>query len=269
MLLFDSHCHINAPEFDQDRAEVIARMKEAGLCGAVVIGCETRELEPLRSLVSANPGYLWGAWAYHPEYRDTEPEPDVEAIVRANSTKDFVAVGETGLDFHWCEPPRDWQVERFVRHIEAARRLGKPLIVHAREAEAEAADILRAENAGETGFVLHCFSSSPEVARRVLDAGGMVGINGNVTFKRSTLIQESCRAVPLERILAETDCPYLAPVPRRGRRNEPSFVSFTVAKIAELHGCTVEEAASATTQNAIKFFRLPGGASPQQQGGPA
>ena len=257
MVLFDSHCHINAPEFDEDREAVIARMKEAGLAGAVVIGCEAKELEPLNALVAAHPGYLWGAWACHPEYEKVEREPSVEEIVRANSREDFVAVGETGLDYHWCQPPLEWQAERFVRHIEAAKRLGKPLIVHAREAEAEAADILRAENAGETGFVLHCFSAGPDVARKVLDCGGMIGINGNVTFKRSALIQEACRYTPLSRILAETDCPYLAPVPRRGRRNEPAFVSFTAAKIAQLHECAPEEAALETARNAVRFFHLP------------
>ncbi len=257
MVLFDSHCHINAPQFDEDRDAVIGRMKAAGLAGAVVIGCEAKELEPLKALVAANPGFLWGAWAYHPEYEDLSCEPTVEEIVQANAREDFVAVGETGLDYYWCKPPVPWQGERFVRHIEAAKRLGKPLIVHARDAEAAAADVLKAEHAGDTGFVLHCFSAGPEVAQKVLDTGGMIGINGNVTFKKSTLIQEACRYTPLSRILAETDCPYLAPVPKRGKRNEPSFVSFTTAKIAELHECKPEEAALETARNAVRFFRLP------------
>ena len=257
MVLFDSHCHINAPQFDEDREAVIARMKEAGLTGAVVIGCEAKELEPLRALVAANAGFLWGAWAYHPEYEDRSQEPAVEEIVEANRRDDFVAVGETGLDYYWCKPPVPWQVERFVRHIEAAKRLGKPLIVHAREAELAAAEILHAEGADSVGFVMHCFSSTPDVARKVLDWGGMIGINGNVTFKKSDDIRESCRIAPLSRLLAETDCPYLAPVPKRGKRNEPSFVSYTVAKIAELHGCSAEEAALATARNAEQFFRIP------------
>jgi len=259
MVLFDSHCHINSREFDADRAEVIARMKSAGLCGAVVIGCEKKELAPLSELVNQNPGFLWGAWACHPEYEARDEEPDVEAIVRANSAENFVAVGETGLDYYWCKPPRDWQVERFLRHIEAAKILRKPIIVHARDAEADAARILRAENAGETGFVMHCFSAGSDVARDVLDAGGMIGINGNVTFKKSEIIREACKFTPLSRILAETDCPYLAPVPRRGRRNEPAFVAYTVAKIAELHGCSEEEAAHATASNALNFFHIDSG----------
>lgn len=262
MVLFDSHCHINAPQFDSDRADVIRRMKEAGLTGAVVIGCEEKELEPLRALVRSEPGFLWGAWALHPEYAPDDAEhmtheATVEEIVRANTDPAFVAVGETGLDYYWQKPPVPWQVERFVRHIEAAKRLGKPLIVHARDAEEAATEILRSEHAGDTGFVLHCFSSTPEVARKALDAGGMIGINGNVTFRHSAVIQDSCRAVPLDRILAETDCPYLAPVPKRGKRNEPSFVSYTVAKIAELHGVLPEEAARMTEGNARRFFRIP------------
>ena len=256
MQLFDSHCHINARQFAQDRPEVISRMRGAGLVGAVVIGCEDCELEPLRELLAAHPGFLWGAWALHPEYEDVAHEPTAEEIARANAPDNFVAVGETGLDYYWCKPPRDWQAERFVRHIEAARMIGKPLIVHARDAEADAAEILRENNAGETGFVMHCFCAGPDVARRVLDSGGMIGINGNVTFRNAELIRETCRYCPLDRILAETDCPYLSPVPMRGKRNEPAYVAHTVAKIAELHGCTPEEAALATTLNARRFFRL-------------
>lgn len=257
MRLFDSHCHINSKEFDEDREEVIARMKESGLTGAVVIGCEDPELKPLRALLSQHPGYLWGAWALHPEYQDVDHEPTVEEICSANADPNFVAVGETGLDYYWHKPPCPWQVERFLRHIEAAKRLGKPLIIHARDAESEAVDILKSENAGETGFVLHCFSSTAEVAKKALDAGGMIGINGNITFKRSVAIQDACAAIPMDRILAETDCPYLAPVPKRGRRNEPSFVAYTVAKIAALHQIAAEEAARMTEANARRFFRLP------------
>ena len=256
MALFDSHCHINARQFSEDRAEVIARMHDAGLAGAVVIGCEDSELAPLKELLGAHPGFLWGAWALHPEYEQVEHEPTAEEIARANSDPNFVAVGETGLDYYWCKPPRDWQVERFRRHIEAARMVGKPLIIHARDAESDAADILRGEDAGSIGFVMHCFCAGPDVARKVLDAGGMIGINGNVTFRNAELIRETCRFCPLDRILAETDCPYLSPVPMRGHRNEPSYVAHTVAKIAQLHGCTVEEAARTTTDNALRFFRL-------------
>lgn len=255
MELFDSHSHINAREFAQDRAETINRMKTAGLAGAMVIGCDRDEIEPVADLVRAYPGYLYGAWALHPEYEDVR-ETSVEEILSVCSRPEFIAVGETGLDYHWCHGDLTWQKERFRMHIEAARTLGKPLIVHARDSEADALDILLEHHAGDVGFVLHCFSGSAETARRCVDAGGMISVTGVLTFKNATALQEIVRAIPLQSLMIETDCPYMAPVPRRGKRNEPAYVAYVAAKMAELKGITPEECGRITLNNAYRFFRI-------------
>ena len=152
--LFDSHSHINAKEFDADRACVIERMHQAGLVGALVLGCDRSEIDGIKDLVRAHPGFLVGAWALHPEYEDAT-ETSVKEICEICSAPEIVAVGETGLDFHWCHGDLTWQKERFRMHIRAAKILKKPLVVHAREAEKEAVTILKEENAGDVGFVMH------------------------------------------------------------------------------------------------------------------
>ena len=156
MQFIDSHSHLNSDAFDEDRDEVIARMKAAGMAAAMVIACEDDELPKLEALLAEHPGWLFGAWALHPEFPD-KPEPTVERIAEICSRPGFAAVGETGLDFYWCKEPLDWQRARFRRHIEAAKAIGKPLIIHARDSEREALEILRDMHAGDVGFVMHCF----------------------------------------------------------------------------------------------------------------
>ena len=260
MFLFDSHCHINDSHFDADRDATIARMKEAGLVGAMVIGCDRGEETLVKQLADTHPGFLYGAWALHPEYMDDQhPETSVEEISRICSQPEFWAVGETGLDYYWVKDEEllKAQRNRFRLHIAAAKALNKPLIVHARSAEHDAVKILAEEHAGDVGFVLHCFDSTPEVARACVDAGGYVGFTGIITFKSAQALLPSVAAVPLERILVETDCPYMAPVPKRGKRNEPAFVEFVARKVAEVKNIDPEEAAHATACNATRLFRIP------------
>lgn len=256
-LMFDSHSHVNAPQFDADRGEVLARMREAGMLGALVVACDKADLERTTPLLEENPGFLVGAWALHPEYAvPTEEEPSVEEIVRINSAPSMVAVGETGLDYYWCKDKPLWQTERFIRHIEAAKILGKPLVIHARDAETEALEILARHDAGEVGFVMHCFSGSLEDALRTVEIGGHVSFTGSITFKRNDELREISRAVPLERLLLETDCPYMAPVPFRGKRCEPVMVREIAQCHADLRGLKAADVIEQTGENARALFHL-------------
>ena len=233
MQFIDSHSHLNSDAFDEDR-----------------------ELPKLEALLAEHPGWLFGAWALHPEFPD-KPEPTVERIAEICSRPGFVAVGETGLDFYWCKEPLDWQRARFRRHIEAAKAIGKPLIIHARDSERESLEILRDMHAGDVGFVMHCFCGDTDTALAVVDAGGHVSFTGNLTFKRNEALRETARALPLESLLLETDCPYMAPVPKRGKRCEPQYVEYVAECLAGLFGVDKAHVARQTTANAVRLFRLP------------
>ena len=254
--LFDSHSHINSEEFDADREQVVSRMRQAGLIGAMVIACDLGEEAKLFEVIDAHPDFLCGAWALHPEYEDRR-EPTVEEIAAVCADPRIAAVGETGLDYYWCKGDLSWQKERFVRHIEAARMLKKPLIVHAREAEADALEILIDNRAHECGFVLHCYGGAADTARRAVDAGGLVSFTGVVTFKNAGALRDVVKALPLEAIMIETDCPYMAPVPYRGKRCEPALVGEVAKTIAAVKGIEPELVAKTTTQTALRFFHLP------------
>lgn len=253
--LFDSHCHINSREFDEDRDETVQRMRDAGLVGALVLGCEVVEQEPLLALLRRYPGYLYGAWALHPEYENVS-EVSTDEIIRFCSHPSIVAVGETGLDYHWCQGDLTWQKERFVRHIQAAKALNKPLVIHAREAENDAVDILQKYNAGDVGFVLHCFGGDLTTAQRAIDIGGLISFTGVLTFKNAQPLRDVAKALPMDRIMIETDCPYMAPVPFRGKRNEPAYVGAVARSLADIHETDAHEVAEITTATAKKFFKL-------------
>ncbi len=256
MRLIDTHCHLTDRAFADDLDQVIARMKAAGVEAAVTIGCDDADLPPLQALLQRHPNYLFGAWAVHPEYPDHR-EADVDEIAETASRPGMVAVGETGLDFYWCKEPLDWQRARFRAHIAAARRAGKPLIVHARDAEAAALEILQAEKAGDMGFVMHCFCGDLAVAKGVIAAGGHISFTGNLTFKRNEALRAIAAAMPLERLMLETDSPYMAPVPFRGKRCEPQYVLQIAETIAQQKNLPVEAVTETTTENARRFFRLP------------
>ena len=255
--LFDSHSHINSEEFDGDRDAVVARMRKAGLVGAMVVACDWGEEKKLFEVIDSQPGFLCGAWALHPEYED-RLEPTVEQIAAICEDPRIAAVGETGLDYYWCKGDLEWQKERFVRHIEAARLLKKPLIVHAREAEADALEILIDNRAHECGFVLHCYGGDADTARRAVDAGGLVSFTGVVTFKNAGALRDVVKALPLEAIMIETDCPYMAPVPHRGERNDSRCLPFVAEKLAEWKGVTAEEIIDITWRNGLRLFGLEG-----------
>ncbi len=257
MRLIDTHCHLTDHAFAEDLDEVVARMRAAGMIAAVTIGCEDADRAPLEALLARYPGYLFGAWAVHPEYPDHR-EADLDEIAEVASRPEMVAVGETGLDFYWCKEPLDWQRDRFRTHIAAAKKAGKPLIVHARDAEAAALEILREEKAADVGFVMHCYCADLMTAVGVVDAGGHISFTGNLTFKRNDLLREVARHLPLDRLMLETDAPYMAPVPFRGKRCEPQYVKEVAQTIADVKRLSLEAVTEATTENAIRFFRLSG-----------
>ena len=253
-MFFDTHCHIHMKRFEGEDAALIERMRAANVTRAVVVATDVDEIAQVQALLDRYPE-LYGAFALSPqdeELVDLTPE----TIAQHVSGDRWVAVGETGIDYHYCEEPLDWARNRFATHIAAARLAKKPLIIHSREAADDTIAILRENGAEETGFVLHCFCGDWDFARRALDMGAYLSFSGIVTFKNALDQQDVARRAPMDRILIETDSPYLAPIPLRGKRNEPSYVPHVANFLADLRGMTIEEVAQETTANAMRFFKL-------------
>lgn len=253
-MFFDTHCHIHMKRFEGEDAALIERMRQARVMRAVVVATDVDEIAQVQVLLDRYPE-LYGAFALSPqdeELVDLTPE----TIAQHVSGDRWVAVGETGIDYHYCEEPLDWARNRFATHIAAARLAKKPLIIHSREAADDTIAILRENGAEETGFVLHCFCGDWDFARRALDMGAYLSFSGIVTFKNALDQQDVARRAPMDRILIETDSPYLAPIPLRGKRNEPSYVPHVANFLAGLRGMTIEEVAQETTANAMRFFKL-------------
>jgi TatD DNase family protein len=252
-VLVDSHCHLDFPDFDADRDALVARARAAGVGRMVSISTRVRKFERLKEIASRYPGVTVSIGT-HPHNAAEEPDITADDLVRISADPMVVAIGEAGLDYHYDNSPVDAQRTGFIRHIEAARRTQLPLVIHAREADDDVAAILEEEaGKGAFPFVLHCFSSGPDLARRGLALGGYVSFSGIVTFKNSEGLRGIAADVPMDRILVETDAPYLAPVPHRGGRNEPAYVADTAAVLAKVKGVGTEVIAAATTEN---FFRL-------------
>lgn len=251
-MLIDSHCHLDFPELAADRAGVLARAKANGIDGMVTISTRVERFDEVRTIAEENPR-VWCSVGTHPHHAHEELHIQTEDLIRLSAHPLCVAIGEVGLDYHYEGDPVA-QATGFRRHIAASRATGLPLVIHARDADDDVAAILEDEaGKGAFPFVLHCFSSGIELARRGLALGGYVSFSGIVTFKNAAAIQEVAGFAPADRILVETDAPYLAPVPHRGRSNEPAFVLHTAAKVAEIRGVTTEEIGRRTTDN---FFRL-------------
>jgi TatD DNase family protein len=258
----DSHCHLSFPELSSDIDGVVERMAAAGVSAALNVCVTLEEFPRVLALAKRFPNVVCSV-GVHPDYpagggEEGAPleEPDVDTLVRLAAEPKVVAVGETGLDYYRLKEPLDWQRERFRTHIRAARRCSKPLIVHTRAAAADTLRLMREEGAGDAGGVMHCFTETWDVARAALDLGFYISFSGIVTFKSATELQEVAAKVPLDRLLIETDSPYLAPVPYRGRPNEPAYVPYIAAKIASLRGMEKEEIARASTRNFINLFKL-------------
>jgi len=252
-MLIDSHVNLHAPQFDEDRAEVIARARAAGVGLMVNICDRLSRFEAGHALARENDD-IWFTAGVHPHEAKEDPHLAVETLCELAARSKVVGIGETGLDFHYDLSPRDVQAAVFRVHIEAARRTGLPLIVHARQADEVMAEILETEHERAAFRILmHCYTSGPELARRAANLGAWFSVSGIATFKAATEVRAAIEQIPEDRILVETDCPYLAPVPMRGRRNEPAFLPHVLAKLAEIRGWSLAEAERRTED---AFFAL-------------
>ena len=258
-MFVDSHCHLSFPELAQDLPGVLQRMGDNKVVAALNV-CTTLTEFPAVLAVAEQHDHIVCSVGVHPDYQDTE-EPTIERLLALAEHPKVVAIGETGLDYFRLQEPLDWQRDRFRTHIRAARRCGKPLIVHTRSSSADTIRVMQEEGAHESGGVMHCFTESLAVAEAAMTLGFYISFSGIVTFKNARELHEVARAVPLERLLIETDSPYLAPVPYRGKTNEPGFVPKVAEKVAELKNVSVDEVAAASTFNFLKLFKLLGNKS--------
>ena len=250
----DSHCHIDFEEFDVDRIMVLERSVENNVAYCLVVSVEAAQFDSLLALVQSR-HYLFASAGIHPNSESIGSATERQWLSNAGRGEDVVAIGETGLDYFRSGGDLDWQRDRFRMHVQVARELNKPLIVHTRNAAIDTLRLLQEEGAKEVGGVMHCFTEDVTVARAALELGFYISLSGIVTFKNATTIQAVAQYVPEDRLLVETDSPYLAPVPRRGKRNEPGFVHHTAAFISELRGIPLPHLAEITTQNFFSLFR--------------
>jgi TatD DNase family protein len=254
-MLIDSHCHLDyfSPA---ELAEVLARAAAAGVSEMVSIGTTLPQAPVVTAIAAAHPN-VWATVGVHPHHAAEAEIPQPEVLAALTEPPRVIGIGESGLDYFYDRAPRDVQQASFRAHIRAARLAGVPLVIHARDADADIAEILQDERArgGDFAFLLHCFSSSRVLAEAAVALGGYVSFSGILTFPKSQEIREIARDLPLDRLLVETDAPYLAPVPLRGKRNEPAFVAHTAAVLAGLRGMTIAEIGARTTENFRRLFR--------------
>jgi TatD DNase family protein len=254
MELFDTHCHIDFPHFDEDRDDVFTRMADEGVSRIVAVAVEIEQTPRLIKLVESRDN-VWFSVGVHPNH-EVDNEPTVEALVELSKHEKCVAIGETGMDFFRDALDADVQEARFRIHLKAAHIVNKPVIVHMRDADEATLRILKDEDVAGCGGIMHCFSSGWAAASQALDMNMSISFSGNVTFKKNDDLREVAAQVPLESLLIETDSPYLAPVPKRGKRNEPTYVKHVAECIAEVRGMSLETLVEAITANALKRFHL-------------
>jgi TatD DNase family protein len=253
-VLVDSHCHINFPELAGDIDGVIARMHGSGVLHALCVSVNLEDLPGLLELAHRYDG-LYASVGVHPDHEGGE-EPTGARLCELATARKVIAIGETGLDYFRQTGDTEWQRARFRTHIRAGRACGKPLIIHTRSAAHDTVRIMQEEGADAVGGVMHCFTESWEVAEQALAMNFYISFSGIVTFKNAVAIKEVARRVPLDRMLIETDSPYLAPMPFRGQRNEPSYVRFVAEEIARLRGIPVQEVAETTSANFFALFKV-------------
>jgi TatD DNase family protein len=254
LTLVDSHTHIDLPQFDADREAVVARAREAGVETMLIVGGVDEEQGHRRALRVAEELGLPVSAGVHPHEAKLADEAVYDELRGLAGSRRIVAIGEIGLDFHYDHSPRDVQREAFRRQVRLARDVGLPVIIHTREADDETAALLEEEGAGEIGGVIHCFTGGPELARRALALGFYISFSGIVAFPRAEVIQAVAKTVPRDRLLVETDAPFLAPPPHRGKRNEPAFVVEVARKVAAIRGTSLEDVASAASENLRQFL---------------
>jgi TatD DNase family protein len=260
MRFFDSHAHLNLTDYDGDRTEAIARARKLGVTRIVNVGIDAPTAREALALAREHSG-LYATAAVHPNYVARAGDAGFEEVATLLCGGGFVAVGETGLDFYRDHCPPALQREYFVRHIELADELGLPVVVHCREAYDACYEVIEKESRRRNldgRIIMHCFGGSAEEARRFVDLGAWISFSGVITFPNASSVRAAAKVVPLEKTLAETDCPWLAPQAHRGRRNEPGHVIHVVSELAKVHGVEPEEAARITTENAKRVFAIEG-----------
>ncbi len=250
-MFIDSHCHLDFPDLASQTPDILQRMAKNQVSHALVVSVNLPDWPRLIRLVEQHAN-LFASVGVHPDYEDT-PEPAVDQLISMAQHPNVVAIGETGLDYFRMSEPLEWQRERFRTHIRAARESGLPLIIHTRNASEDTLRIMREEDAQACGGVMHCFTESFEVAQAAMEMNFYISLSGIVTFKKALELQDLAKRLPLERLLIETDAPYLAPAPHRGKLNDPSLVVHVAEKIADLRGISVADVATHTRDN---FFRL-------------
>lgn len=253
-MFVDSHCHLDFPQFDGRREILLQDMRRNGVSHALCVSVALEGFPAVLALAQANEN-LRATVGIHPNHREGR-EASVEELCRLAERPEVVAIGETGLDYYRQGGEREWQQHRFRVHIRAARACGKPLVIHTRQAAGDTLDILEAERANEAGGVMHCFSESWSIAQRALDLGFHISFSGIVTFRNATALKDVARRVPLDRMLIETDAPYLAPEPHRGKVNEPAYVVHVAEEIARLKDLSRETVGRATADNYFALFGI-------------
>ncbi|WP_042479102.1 TatD family hydrolase [Bacillus ndiopicus] len=251
----DTHVHLNAEQYDNDLQQVIDRAIEAKVEKMVVIGFDRKTIERAMQLVEKY-DFIYAVIGWHPVDAIDCTEQDLEWIEELAAHPKVVGIGETGLDYYWDKSPKDVQEFWFRKQIKLAQKLNLPIIIHNRDATGDVVRILREENAATVGGIMHCFGGSVETARECINMNFMISLGGPVTFKNARQPKEVAKEIPLEHLLIETDAPYLAPHPYRGKRNEPSYVTLVAEEIARQKEVSLEEVANVTTANAIRFFKL-------------
>ncbi|MDR2688263.1 MAG: TatD family hydrolase [Azoarcus sp.] len=252
-MFIDSHCHANFPELAAREDEVLAAMAAKRVGYALCVGVKLEDFPQVLGFAERHPEY-WASVGVHPDNTDCE-EPDIDRLCALADHPRVVAIGETGLDYHWHKDAPEWQRARFRTHIRAAKACGKPLIIHTRDAASDTLRILGEEDAAACGGVMHCFTESRAVAQAALALGFHISFSGIVTFRNAAALKEVAAWVPLDRLLIETDSPYLAPVPQRGKTNEPAWVFHVAEELARLRGVTLETIEEATSANFFRLFR--------------
>lgn len=263
--IFDTHAHYDDEAFDGDRDELLKSLPQNGIAKVVNVGSSLDSCRRTAELMESYE-FIYGAMGIHPGETAELAEEDMVWLGQQCRRDKCVAVGEIGLDYHWDEPERDIQKKWFARQLNLARELKLPVIIHSRDAAKDTADLMTAERAGEIGGVVHCYSYTKETARTFLDMGFFFGIGGVLTFNNARKLKEAVEYIPMEKLVLETDCPYLAPVPNRGRRNSSLNIPYVIAAMAQIKGIGEEEVRAAAWENAHRLYRmpLPGGEVMQQ-----
>jgi TatD DNase family protein len=254
-MLFDTHAHINALQFDEDREQVIQRALDEGVENIVVVGFDNETIDGAMELAEKYP-FIYAAVGWHPVDAIDMTNEDLKRIERLAAHPKVVAIGEMGLDYHWDKSPKDVQQEVFRKQIQLAKKVKLPIIIHNRDATNDVVTILEEENAAEVGGIMHCYSGSLETAEQCMKMNFYISFGGPVTFKNAKQPKEVATKIPLDKLLIETDCPYLSPHPYRGKRNEPAYVKYIAEQIAQLKEISYDELAEQTTANAKKLFQL-------------